>query len=461
MDIPLAVTSQECLACRGCCRFHAPDDAWSPRLTAEDAALLLKAQPDGGWQGGGGRLALKACQSGHACPFLEEGSGKCGVYDDRPFECRLYPFLLSREDTGFRVYAHTSCPAIQRDGASSHAQGIRELFRQDAAQRFAQENAANFADYSSFRDEVEEVYAFDPGAGLWAQRQLIEEALSRNTRTLSSLSFVNLFAWQGFFRFDVEAIDGAVCVFAAQPAGIFLYWPPLGENIPASAVATCFEKMRAVNRGGSLTRVENVAADELRFFDERLYRFEPRGHEYVYDRARVALLRGQGYKSRRGDANMFRRRYAGMCNFRPYAPSDFNACALLFDRWLDGRLGKYDNDVYGHMLRENRSVHRLVLAYAPQLGLVGRVVAVNGKLVAYTFGYELGPDTFCVLFEIADLEVKGLAAFVFRALCADPALENFTRINAMDDFAAEQLGRTKMSWRPQRLEPVYAVLPRE
>ena len=428
---------------------------------AEDVARLLVACSCDGWQRGHDRFALKACREGYACPFLEEGSGACGVYAVRPFECRLYPFLLSREGTGFKVYAHSSCPALQRDGAAGHADGIRDLFRQEAVQRFVQENAAGFSDYSAFRDEIEEVYAFDPAAALWAQQPRVEAALLKRARMLSSLAFVNLFAWQGFFRFDVEVIEGAVCVFATQPAGVFLYWPPLAESIPAAAVAVCFEKMKKINRGGSLTRIENVAEHELRFFDAKHYRIEPRGHEYVYARADIALLRGRGYKSRRGDVNMFERRYAGAYAIRPYTPADFNACGLLFGRWLDGRLRKYDNDIYCHMLLENRSVHRLVLAYADRLGLNGRVVEVDGKLVAYTFGYALGQDVFCVLFEIADLEVKGLAAFVFNALCADPALENFTWVNAMDDFAARQLGRTKMSWRPRRLEPVYAVLPRE
>ncbi len=461
MDIPRVVTSQECLACRGCCRFHAPDDAWSPRLTAEDASRLLKAVPGGGWQKGHDGFALKACREGYACPFLDDGPGTCGAYDDRPFECRLYPFLLSREGTGFKVYAHSSCPAMQRDSAAGQAGDIRDFFRQGPVQRFVQENAASFADYSSFRDEVEEVFAFDPAEALWSRQALIETALAKHPRALASLAFVNLFAWQGFFRFDIELIGGAVCVFAAQPAGVFMYWPPLAENISASTVAACFDRMRTINRGGSLTRIENVAEDELPSFDEKKYRFEQRGHEYVYARDKVASLLGQGYKSRRGDVNMFERRYAGKYTFRPYAPADFNACALLFDRWLDGRLRKYDNDIYRHMLRENRSVHRLVLGYAHRLGLIGRVVELNGALAAYTFGYGLGDGTFCVLFEIADLDVKGLPAFVFRSLCADPALERFTRVNAMDDFAADQLGKTKMSWRPAQLQPVYAVIPRE
>jgi hypothetical protein len=174
----------------------------------------------------------------------------------------------------------------------------------------------------------------------------------------------------------------------------------------------------------------------------------------------VAGLRGNDYKSRRGEVNLFERTQAGAYAWRAYTGDDFNACAILFDRWLDGRFQKHDNDIYQHMLSENRMVHRLVLSHAGRLGLVGRVVEVDGRIAAYTFGYRLSPDTFCVLFEVADLSLKGLAAFVFNRFCRDEALACFTWVNAMDDFAAEDLARTKLSWRPQRLQAVYAVIPR-
>jgi hypothetical protein len=88
------------------------------------------------------------------------------------------------------------------------------------------------------------------------------------------------------------------------------------------------------------------------------------------------------------------------------------------------------------------------------------VVEIEGRIVAYTFGYFLNADTFCVLFEVADLAVKGLAAFVFHRFCRDEALEGCAWINAMDEFEAEDLARTKMLWRPARLQAIYTVTPK-
>lgn len=32
------------------------------------------------------------------CTFFDEKNGKCNIYENRPLECRLFPFLLSFED---------------------------------------------------------------------------------------------------------------------------------------------------------------------------------------------------------------------------------------------------------------------------------------------------------------------------------------------------------------------------
>ena len=462
MQIPQVLTSQQCSACRGCCLFRAPAGDWSPRLTPDDAAELMKAAPPGeAWQDGTDRIVLMPCADGQACAFLDRKDHLCRVYPSRPFECGLYPFLLSSEKGGFKVYAHLSCPGIDLLRAAgtweSAVAKIRAFFMDADVRSFVHRHAASFPDYALSQDEIEEVFAFDPGGALWAEKPRIEAALATGPRRLSSLAFVNMFAWQDFFKFNVEEIEGALCVFASQPVGTFLYWPPLSREIPAVAVDACFERMREINHGGSLTRIENVAEEELGAFDARKYRARLRGHEYVYRRADVAALRGNGHKSRRGEVNAFERVHAGAYTWRPYGGDDFNACAILFDRWLDGRFQKHDNETYRQMLAENRGVHRLVLAHAGRLGLVGRVVEVDGWVAAYTFGYRLNADTFCVLFEVADLSVKGLAAFVFNRFCRDEALSGFTWVNAMDDFAAEHLAQAKRTWRPARLQAVYAV----
>ena len=105
------------------------------------------------------------------------------------------------------------------------------------------------------------------------------------------------------------------------------------------------------------------------------------------------------------------------------------------------------------MLEDSRSAHRTAIAHAEALGLLGRVVRIDEEIRGYTFGYPLNADIFCVLFEITDLEIKGLAQFIYREFCKE-LMGTYRWINAMDDSGLENLKRVKRSYPPGRAASV-------
>ncbi|MBF0570003.1 MAG: DUF2156 domain-containing protein, partial [Candidatus Omnitrophica bacterium] len=395
------------------------------------------------------------------CHFLNAPDHHCCIYSKRPFECRLYPFVISSEKGQLKVYAHLACPFVQdklrAEEATEYILYLQDHLSGDSVRSVLWANKDSFPDYSSFGDQLEFLFEIEKSGFLFRQDEVARRLLSRPV-ALSSRSFVNLFDWKDFFDFRLEEIDGNLCVFADQPIGTFLYWPPLGDALSAKAIEECFARMRAHNKGGSLTRIENVAKEELFFFDEKRYAFQVQGYEYLYYRKDIAALAGVDYKAKRHDANLFLREHDPV--YRPFTVADREACLELFERWLDKRRSRYEDDIYRHMLEENRTVHGLVMEHCQALGLAGRVVAVAGKIVAYTFGYRLNNDIFCDLLEVADPEMPGVGAFIFREFCADPVWQDCRFVNAMDDFGMPNVKEAKMSYRPAILEPVYAVTER-
>ncbi len=91
-----------------------------------------------------------------------------------------------------------------------------------------------------------------------------------------------------------------------------------------------------------------------------------------------------------------------------------------------------------------------------ELGLIGKVVRINDEVQAYTFGYELNRDTFCILFEISKLSIKGLAQYIYREFCKE-LLHTYKWINAMDDSGLENIKRVKLSFHPTKLIPSYNI----
>jgi len=109
------------------------------------------------------------------------------------------------------------------------------------------------------------------------------------------------------------------------------------------------------------------------------------------------------------------------------------------------------------MLKENKRIHKRAMRYFEELGLIGRVVIVDNKIQAYTFGYQLNDKTFCVLFEITNLKLKGLSVFIFREFCKDIVWQALTFVNVMDGFGLDNVKKTKRSFSPVMIMPSFTL----
>ncbi len=293
---------------------------------------------------------------------------------------------------------------------------------------------------------------------LLKQKDLFRKYFSPQVFPLSSHSFVSLFIWQDFFKFELKTIEDCLCIFARDRAGVFMYMPPLGKKISRDVIKKCFEDMQKENRASKLTRIENVGKTVLSKFPTKYFSRSLKTNEYIYRRQDIAEFKGNLYKSQRSSYNQAVKNYQP--RFLAYQPSMIEGCLDLYKHWADSRRRKYKDDMYGFMIEDNLKVHLLALKYFKELDLVGRVVVIKEKIAGYTFGYELAKECFCVLFEIVDLDVKGLSAYIFREFCRDNALKPYKFVNAMDDLGQLNLKQTKMAFHPYKLIPSYTISAR-
>jgi Fe-S-cluster containining protein len=164
MDIPRFVPSEVCLVCDGCCRFAAADSVWSPLFLFEEIRSLTErnklpscAFARAGTQSGtAARIDLVCDEQGFFCPCLGKDRHACTIYAERPFECRLYPFLLVR-DKGQRALAlDEHCPyALKMDGGfemESHVKALQEALFSPPGQTFLEAHPELFQEYpTSFK----------------------------------------------------------------------------------------------------------------------------------------------------------------------------------------------------------------------------------------------------------------------------------------------------------------------
>jgi hypothetical protein len=275
-------------------------------------------------------------------------------------------------------------------------------------------------------------------------RSVFESYLETTGAPLSAYSFLAHYLWRDHFSFSWTVHRDHFLLFAEYDRCLYMPLPPLGPR-DRTAVLECFDWMDRVNPDRSISRIENIAETDIGFYQECGFTIEWKAPEYLYRRTALSELKGDRYKAQRAACNSFKRHDPVD---RPYRFSDESVARTLLKKWIQDRIERHTDPIYRQMLHDSESVHLHALAEAADLSLTGWVVEVSGALAGYTFGFPQDHQTFCILFEVSDLQWKGAAAYLFRSFCR--SLIGFEWINAMDDSGIPSLQQTKESYRPER-----------
>ncbi len=314
-----------------------------------------------------------------------------------------------------------------------------------------------------------------------------EHAVQMNVE-LSSYAFAPIYIWRDNFEFYWAQRDNYFCLFAKQNDDYFMPLPPLGRHPSKNrdvadaayrkVVREAYRFMLETNRNAHIARIENVTREMLPVFgitqdfgtgspQNNGFRANFKENEYLYRTEALAQLKGNRYKSKRHAYNVFRANYP-LAEFRTYCSTNLAECFALYDIWHAERTERYDDVVYRTMLQHSRAAHRIGIAHAEALGLIGSVVYINRELKGYLFAYPLTQEIFCVMFEVAELKIKGLAQFLYREFARCFQTQRYQQhlsltgaapkwINAMGDSGLENLKRVKRSYHPTHLIPSYNV----
>ena len=264
---------------------------------------------------------------------------------------------------------------------------------------------------------------------------------------LSRYAFAPHYIWRNFFDFCWTIIDDQFCLFANQDGDYFMPILPMGASLNQKVIQQAYGFTLEANRAKQIARIENVPEGLIPFVQKMGFRAVRKETEYLYDTAALIQLKGDPYKSKRADYNALIRNHPS-AQLQPYQPTHLEDCLALYESWQQERWEQSHDDIYRAMLEDSRHSHHTGLIHYEELGLVGRVVFINGSLKGYTFGYPLNSKIFCILFEVTDLRIKGLAQFLFRAFCQEQTAYQW--INTMDDSGLENLKRVKLSYRPAK-----------
>lgn len=282
-------------------------------------------------------------------------------------------------------------------------------------------------------------------------KKVFNQFLSANTHELAVYAFENIYIWKGLFDINWTVIGDYLCIFFKDKIGCFLYLAPLGNNKNPQVTKKIFQILDKFNKNRDISRIENIGQEDVSFYQDLGLDCQIKSYDYLCVRGDLMNLEGNKFKSKRSSFNYFIKH--NKFEYLPFSPGYRAECLELYNRWKQERRVRNQDALYRGMLDDTLTCFRAVLSDYQNLDILGRVVKIDKEIKAFTFGFKLNPDTFCILYEIADLSIKGLAQFIFRSFCRE--LKDYKYINIMDDSGLEGLKRVKLSYKPVRLIPAY------
>ncbi|PIQ90730.1 MAG: hypothetical protein COV71_02975 [Candidatus Omnitrophica bacterium CG11_big_fil_rev_8_21_14_0_20_41_12] len=284
-------------------------------------------------------------------------------------------------------------------------------------------------------------------------KKLFNQYLNLAEHELAAYAFANIYIWRSLYDIKWTIIENSLCVFLQDKIGCFMYLSPLAKEQRPAVIKEAFVIMDSINKNKDISRIENVEKNDLEYYRALGYLRHDKYPDYLCSRNDLASLGGNKFKSQRASHNYFIKHYN--FDFSRMNPADQSGCLRLFSLWFKERISQCNDDLYCGMLEDNRKVIKDILVDYRKLDLEGIVVRVDKKIKGFSFGYKLNSETFCILYEVTDLAVKGLAQFIFRRFCQE--LKNYKYINIMDDSGLENLRKVKLSYKPVRLIPAYII----
>lgn len=274
-----------------------------------------------------------------------------------------------------------------------------------------------------------------------SDKELITSYTLNSHQHNCDLSFSNLCSWRFLYNTQFAVHEGFLILkFWAQ--GELVYMIPVGNG---NLKRVLNDMIADANQEGENFCMLGVCSDmraKLEAITSGKFHFELNRDyaDYLYLRTDLTTLAGKKFQAKRNHVNKFRRTYN--YEYVPLTTDRIQECLDLEEEWCR------TNDCDEH---EGTGNERRALNYALRnfeaLGLMGGILHVDNRIVAFTFGMPINQETFGIHVEKADTSIDGAYSMINYEF-ANRIPEQYLYINREEDLGIEGLRKAKLSYHP-------------
>ncbi len=281
-------------------------------------------------------------------------------------------------------------------------------------------------------------------------RSLIERYLHGKGSRRLNYSFDVLFLWQDACDFEIAEKDGFLLIKTFHHSQHnFLF--PLGDGDLKRIIRDMQEY--ALSQGCCFRMFqilpEQKSQIEALFPGEFTFRSSRDEFEYIYETGKLASLQGKPLQPKRNHINYFTKQYNW--SFEKITQENMLEVLMFSHKWDD----EMNIPIGSALNMENQALMTALEAFFC-LELDGGLLRVDGEVVAFSIGCPIADDTYLVLFEKADGNIRGAYPMINREFVRHFCM-GYRYVNRAEDNGDEGLRKAKLSYYPDILQEIYQM----
>ncbi len=278
----------------------------------------------------------------------------------------------------------------------------------------------------------------------------IKDAMHGAGEMACEYCFGNLYMWSEIYENTVADYNGVFIARDGTERPMYLYPCGIGDKKAAIKELIDFSKAEGYPlelyclTPEKVRELEGMFPDCFDFIEMREY------FDYIYFSDDLGNLAGRKYHAKRNHISYFKKTFSWQ--YERITKDNICDCRKMNLEW-EKENKEYDD---GSLTQELSAINRAFDNFE-ELGLVGGLIRIDGRVVAYTFGEPINERVFCTHVEKAFADIRGAYPMINQQFCLNELMK-YKYINREDDTGDEGLRQAKQSYYPAILLPKFRAV---
>ena len=273
----------------------------------------------------------------------------------------------------------------------------------------------------------------------------VEEILKAYNAPSLEYSFSTIFLWAEVLNTKIKKYKS--CLIVRYEENIYLFPAGKSDEDIKSAILWILENSKEPVMFGGVGEKEKLFLEK--HFPNRFSFSENRNMgDYIYTAKQLSELKGKKLSSKRNHINRFLENNPDWI-YEKITKDNIQKVNEMHNEWEEMADAKSNKG-----LLEEGTVVKKALKYFDELGLLGGLLRIGDRVVAFSFGDELNSDTFLVHIEKAFYDIQGAYPMINKQFVINNCMD-YKFINREEDTGDEGLRKAKLSYHPYEILKKY------